>query len=397
MVKSTPSATKESFLKRIFWSLSGTLVFMLALALTARSLPSTTVLISEVQTAGTGDVDREFIELYNASGSSLSLSGYQLVYRAAAGTANTSIRSFLASESIPAYGHFLLVHAGKDVGVTPDATFGTSIAATGGGLAISTTGTIIDSVGWGTATNSFVETVTAPAPAADQSIERKPGSAAGNGQDTDNNAADFQALTVPNPQNTASEGGSSIGWAMAKTAPASVTTTQAFTYTLVATNHISDTAFSVVITDAVPLSATIASVSDGGVVLSGNVVSWSIASLLDGASLTRTIVVTAPNATISLINTDYGVWATNYLTRTIARPSPHRSAKWVPPAPRPLTRCAPSQTCRAAERPVPSTGRPLRCVAPSPANMRRPVSLCRIVAMAIRPPPMASSSTPPRR
>jgi uncharacterized protein len=283
----------------------------------ARPLASTTVLISEVQTAGTGDADREFIELYNASDSSLSLSGYQLIYRAATGTTDVTIRTFQAGEAIPAYGHFLLVHTGKDVGVTPDATFGSSLGAAGGGLAVKLNGNVIDSVGWGNATNIYVETTTAPAPATDQSIERKPGGAAGNGQDTDNNAADFQTLVIPNPQNTASEGGSSIGWAMVKTAPASVTTTQAFTYTLVATNHLSETALSVVLTDAVPLSATIARVSDGGAVLSGNVVSWSIASLLDGASITRTIVVTAPNATISLINNDYGVWAENFLTRTI--------------------------------------------------------------------------------
>ncbi len=53
---------------------------------------------------------------------------------------DTSIRTFQAGESIPAYGHFLLVHTGKDVGVTPDATFGTSMAAKGGGLAINTSG-----------------------------------------------------------------------------------------------------------------------------------------------------------------------------------------------------------------------------------------------------------------
>ena len=354
--------------------------------LQARPVASTTVLISEVQTAGTGDADREFIELYNTSGSSLNLNGYQLVYRSAGGTTDVSVRTFLASEAIPAYGHFLLVHTGKDVGVTPDATFGTSMSANGGGLAVKLSGSVIDSVGWGTATNIFVETATAPAPAADQSIERKPGGATGNGQDTDNNAADFQTLTIPNPQNTASEGGSSIGWAMAKTAPASVTTTQAFTYTLIATNHLSETALSVVLTDAVPLSATIARVSDGGVVLSGNVVSWSIASLLDGASLTRTIVVTAPNTTISLINYDYGVWAANYLTRTLGAAVTTQVGEVGSPCP------TPAYTLRAiADVQGSGTASPFNgqnhspCAAPSPANMRRPVSSCKAVVMAIRP------------
>lgn len=99
-----------------------------------------------------------------------------------------------------------------------------------------------------------------------------------------------------------------------KLAPASVNVSQTFTYTLIATNRISDTARSVVITDAVPLSATIAGVSDDGVA-TDNVVSWTIDSVLNGQSITRTIVVTAPPAATTLINGDYGVWAGNYLTR----------------------------------------------------------------------------------
>ncbi len=171
-------------------------------------------------------------------------------------------------------------------------------------------------MGWGTAINIYVEGSAAAAPPAAQSIERKPGGAFGNGQDTDNNANDFQVLTTPTPQNTASATGSAIGFSIAKTAPASVSVSQTFTYTLVATNHISDTAVNVIITDAVPLSATIASVSNGGAVLSGNVVSWTIASATNGESITRTIVVTAPTSAVTLINSDYGVWAGNYLTRT---------------------------------------------------------------------------------
>ncbi|HZY43034.1 MAG TPA: ExeM/NucH family extracellular endonuclease, partial [Anaerolineae bacterium] len=137
-------------------------------------------------------------------------------------------------------------------------------------------------------------------------------------QDTDNNANDFQVLTTPTPQNTASTTGSAIGFSIVKSAPASVSVSQTFTYTLIATNRISETALSVIITDAVPLSATIVSVSDSGAVLSccANVVSWTIGSAQNGEAITRTIVVIAPMAATTLINSDYGVWAGNYLTRT---------------------------------------------------------------------------------
>jgi uncharacterized repeat protein (TIGR01451 family) len=259
-------------LKRLALVITAALLALLCLSTllnsSARAKPliSTTVLISEVQTAGASSADLEFVELYNTSINPLSLNGYKLVYRSAGGTSDTPVYTFLPTQTVPAHGYFLLVHTGQSVGVTPDATFGTSMAAAGGGLAISTTGTIVDSVGWGTATNAFVETSAAAAPPTGQSIERKPGGAFGSGQDTDNNANDFQVLTTPTPQNTASPTGSAIGFSIVKTAPASVSVTQTFTYTLVATNRISDTAVNVIITDAVPLSATIASVSNGGAV-----------------------------------------------------------------------------------------------------------------------------------
>ena len=46
----------------------------------------------------------------------------------------------------------------------------------------------IDSVGWGDATNAFVEGTAAPAPPAGSSLERAPGGPAGNGTDTNDNA-----------------------------------------------------------------------------------------------------------------------------------------------------------------------------------------------------------------
>jgi uncharacterized repeat protein (TIGR01451 family) len=295
--------------------LSG-LIILLSASAFSRPLISTTVLMSEVKTAGAADVVQEFIELYNASIAPLSLNGYAVVYRSAAGTGNNLVYTFLATQTIPAHGNFLLVRSGKNVGTPSDATFTQALGAAGGGLAISTTGTIVDSVGWGTATNAFVETAVAPAPPAAHSTERLPGGAFGNGQDTDSNADDLHILTMSTPQHAAIAARIAIGFSISKSAPAGVSVSQTFTYTLIATNRISDTAVSVIMTDAVPLSATIASVSNNGVVLGNNVVSWTIDSVLNGESITRTIVVTAPAVGLTLINSDYGVWAGNYLTRT---------------------------------------------------------------------------------
>ena len=292
------------------------LIALLSTTALARPLTSSTVVLSEVQAAGAVDADLEFIELHNASIAPFSLDGYSLVYRSASGTSDLTVYTFKVTETLPANGHFLLVHTGKTVGVAPDATFAQQLSGSGGSLAIKSGSTVIDSVGWGAATNIYVEATAAAAPPAGQSIERLPGGAFGNGQDTDNNSNDFQILTTPTPQNTASAAGSAIGFSIGKSAPAGVSVSQTFTYTLIATNRISETALSVIITDAVPVSATIANVSDSGVVLSNNVVSWTIDSVPNGESITRTIVVTAPTVGLTLINSDYGVWASNHLTRT---------------------------------------------------------------------------------
>ena len=54
-----------------------------------------------------------------------------------------------------------------------------------------TGGTAIDAVGWGDAANAFVEGTAAPAPTTGASIERRPGGAGGNLQDTNDNVVDL--------------------------------------------------------------------------------------------------------------------------------------------------------------------------------------------------------------
>jgi len=106
------------------------------------------------------------------------------------------------------------------------------------------------------------------------------------------------------------------GFTIAKSAPAIVDVSDVFTYTLVATNETGALRSSVVITDSLPLSVTVGTISDGGTA-TGNVVNWSVAALADGAAVTRTVQVTAPNADTTLVNSDYGVWASDWLTRAV--------------------------------------------------------------------------------
>jgi hypothetical protein len=173
---------------------------------------STTIVISEVQVAGdtpdaaAGD---EFIELYNKSASDFDLNGHRLVYRTYNGINDTTFKSWSSSTIIPPGKHYLIAASGGyyNGSIPADATFAGSAVGklrnAGGGVAIrqgaEDTGTIIDSVGYGDATNAFVETAAAPAPPANQSIERLPLGV--NSQDTDNNANDFSTQTSPNPQN----------------------------------------------------------------------------------------------------------------------------------------------------------------------------------------------------
>src|SRR5436309_3288779 len=88
---------------------------------------------------------------------------------------------------------------------------------------------------------------------------------------------------------------------VAKSGPVAVNARQNLTYTLVVTNNGPSTAASVVVQDDLPGGVTFVTASNGGTISSG-VVTWpTVASLADGASLTRTVTVTAP-ASGTLVN-----------------------------------------------------------------------------------------------
>jgi len=155
--------------------------------------------VNELMTGSTGAASNEFVELVNAGSSAADIGGFKVAYRASAGTSDTSLATIPAGTSIPAGGFYLLAGSGYLGAHTPDQTFSTSLSSTGGGIAVRDSGgVILDSMGYGDATNAFVEGHAATAPPATAA----PGSSSNripDGHDTNDNAADFSVSATPTP------------------------------------------------------------------------------------------------------------------------------------------------------------------------------------------------------
>lgn len=175
-------------------------------AKSAASLVSSSVVISQFQVAG-GMATDEFVELHNVSAANVDLIGHRLVYRSSAGTNDVNFVEWTTQTIVPPGGYYLVVSNTYD-GATPgNATYNSgsgSMSAGSGGIALrsgaANAGAVIDSVGYGSATNIFVETATTNAPAANSSQTRL----ANGCQDTDNNSNDFSNSNPAAPRNAGS-------------------------------------------------------------------------------------------------------------------------------------------------------------------------------------------------
>ena len=162
--------------------------------------PTSTLLVSELQTGGASASD-EFAEITNVGASSVDLAGLEIVYVTSTGGTITRKASWAATELLAPGRHLLIANTSGIFAPVSDLTYSGGFAATGGAVVIRTIGgTPIDSLGWGDATNAFVEGTAAAAPAASSSLERRPGGLAGNTIDTNNNVADWFGQASPNPQ-----------------------------------------------------------------------------------------------------------------------------------------------------------------------------------------------------
>jgi endonuclease G, mitochondrial len=180
----------------------------------------TNVVISEVYGGGgnTGSTYKnDFIELYNPTNSSISLSGWSIQYASATGTF-TNITNLTGS--IGARQYYLIQQASGGAGTTslptPNATGTINLSATSGKVALakvttsvsgSSDANVVDFVGYGSVNNS--ETSPVGTLSATTSAERKDNNGGtvqgqGNGWDTNNNANDLVITSSLAPQNSSS-------------------------------------------------------------------------------------------------------------------------------------------------------------------------------------------------
>ena len=277
----------------------------------------TPLVISEVMAGATGNNNYEFIELYNATEEPLDLEGYRLTYRLSPDAEEVLIYTWDEPSVVPPHGHFLLVRSGVDVGAVPDGEFDHPLNTRFGGLTLwDPAGGVADRVGWGDKPE-LAEGEPAPALENDRSLERRPGGEAGNGQDTDDNRADFALNDAPSPQNTGSlpTPAESQRLEVGLSAPPVAEPGSTFEYEVSVTNRTGGTVHEVELAFTVPVSLTVVSASEGGVV-DQHVVRWTLPELADGETATRTVTVEAP---------------LTYLT-ALAREATARAADWPRPA-----------------------------------------------------------------
>jgi hypothetical protein len=165
---------------------------------------STGLVLAEAVTGGVSASD-EYVEIYNAGAVAIDLGGCELVYMTASGATTTRKAAFDSPLPLLPGAHLLVANSAGVYAPLADATYTGGLAADGGSLAVRHVGgAVIDALSWGTASNAYVEGAVAPAPAAKSSLERKPGAAAGNWVDTNDNASDWVVQSNPVPQSLAS-------------------------------------------------------------------------------------------------------------------------------------------------------------------------------------------------
>ncbi len=154
--------------------------------------------VNELVTATTASASDEFIEIYNPCFVPVSLAGFKLVYRSAPGVTDVALISWTTTTIQPR--SYLLYVGSAYVGTNDGVYSAATMSATGGGVAVrDSVGFVIDSVGYGTATNIFVEGAAVAAPP----VVAPPGRSVGrfpNGVDTNQNLVDFHLTTTVTPR-----------------------------------------------------------------------------------------------------------------------------------------------------------------------------------------------------
>jgi predicted extracellular nuclease len=217
-----------------------TILAALLAGLSTNAFAASDVVISQVYSGGGGTGStttwkRDFIELFNRSGSVVNLSGMSVQYQSATGT-TWQAGALPAVELQP--GQYFLVAtgtagtAGADI-TTANHSWSASMAAGAGKVALASIATamktsggeaIIDLVGYGSTATIF-ETAPAPAPTSVASALQR---AALGCTDTDDNSKDFGNVAATSPRNMASPlnvcggGGGTVAQKIVPVCPASL-------------------------------------------------------------------------------------------------------------------------------------------------------------------------------
>ena len=273
------------------------------------------VFFSELLPGVPGGNSHEFIELYNAGSEPVDLMGWSIFYLLGEGQEQELVFRWTETAVIPPQGHVLLVHEGQDVGAAPDGFFSQSLFERRGGLLLrNKTQQTVDLLGWGDAPAEFTSGDPAMAPADGASLERLPGGAAGNSQNSGSNAADFVALATPNPQNS----GSPITpmpdefLTIDVAAPEAIAPGSEFVLT-VAVGNVSDTAVSNV-TISLPIASYFELVAGPeGAELGNGRLTWTLPEIAANGSQTAEITLLSPFTYTDTLLTGYYADADGYL------------------------------------------------------------------------------------
>ena len=204
---------------------STSLLYISALFLffpTAQAQIADHVVISEFATRGaSGNQAGEFVEIYNPTGETVDISGWELQYQSAGGSAYSRLARVPDGTKMRPKSFYLITGSSWNGTPAADATWPSSGMADNGNIRITDgSGRPVDRVGYGSGNNP--EGSAAPnhgTSANDNSVERKASATstattlaaggaeelAGNGWDSNDNAADFiEQTNGRNPQNSAS-------------------------------------------------------------------------------------------------------------------------------------------------------------------------------------------------
>jgi hypothetical protein len=218
-------------LNRDLGPLRNTIVVLVEVAVAAvftqATFAANAVRISQIYGGGgnTGATySRDYVELFNSSGSPVNIGGWSLQYGSATGTINLGtcpncLTVIPQGATIPAYGYYLIALAQGTVAapalpVTPDLDVpqaaANNLSATAGKIGLKTdalaAGTpcspqsaFVDLMGWGSTANCFETAPTAPPSNSSMAVRNNGGLI-----DTDNNSTDFAIVSAAVPRNSSS-------------------------------------------------------------------------------------------------------------------------------------------------------------------------------------------------